>query len=306
MKHATTLARVVRSCALIAAIVFVSNVSAEEYNKSYTVEGRPNVRVDVDDSSVRVITSDTSKVEFHVTYEGFTIGIGGDLHVDSQQSGNQVTLTAHTKSHITIGINTRRLSTEVYMPKNADLQIDSSDGSIDVASVNGNITVQTKDGAVKATQLTGKIDLATSDGNVTVDTLKGQIRLHSGDGAISGGNLDGKCEASTTDGQIHLAGRFDTLSLKSSDGAVSANAASGSQMSSDWEIKSSDGSVDVALPKDLRANLDASTGDGRISVGLPVTVQGDMSKTHVQGTINGGGPVLRIRTSDGSIHVRPS
>ena len=306
MKYPFTLSRVIRSCVLIAAIGFAANVSAEEYSKSYIVEGRPNVRVDVDDSSVRVITSDTSKVEFHVTYEGFTLGIGGDLHVDSQQSGNQVTLTAHTKSHITIGVSTRRLSTEVYMPRNADLQIDSSDGSIDVSSVNGNVTVQTKDGAVKATQLTGKIDLATSDGNVTVDSLKGQIRLHSGDGTISGGGLDGKCEASTTDGQIHLAGRFDTLSLRSSDGAVSASAASGSQMSSGWEIKTTDGSVDVAVPKDLRANLDASTSDGRISVGLPVTVQGDMSKSHVQGTINGGGPVLLIHTSDGSIRVRAS
>jgi len=165
----------------------------------------------------------------------------------------------------------------------------SSDGSIDVTSVNGNITVHTNDGAVKAAQLAGKIDLATNDGTITVDALKGQIRLHSGDGTISGGSLDGKCEASTKDGQIHLAGRFDALNLRSSDGAVSASAASGSKMSTDWQIQTSDGSVEVALPTDLRANLDASTGDGHISIGLPVTVQGDLSKTHVQGTLNGGG-----------------
>jgi hypothetical protein len=75
-------------------------------------------------------------------------------------------------------------------------------------------------------------------------------------------------------------------------------------MSTDWEIQTSDGSVEVALPTDLRANLDASTGDGQISIGLPVMVQGDLSKTNVHGTLNGGGPVLRIHTGDGSIHVR--
>jgi DUF4097 and DUF4098 domain-containing protein YvlB len=304
MKYSSTLTRVVRPCALIAGILFASSVSAEEYYKSYAIEGRPSVHVDVDDSSVHVIASDTSQVEFRVTYEGLVIGVGGNLHVDSQQSGNQVTLTAHTKPHIIIGLSTRRLSTEVHMPRNADLQIDSSDGSIDVSSVNGNITVHTNDGAVKAAQLAGKIDLTTNDGSVTVDALKGEIRLHSGDGAISGGGLDGKCEASTKDGQIHLAGRFDALSLRSSDGAVSASAASGSRMSTGWEIQTSDGSVEVALPTDLRANLDASTGDGHISIGLPVTVQGDLSKTHVQGTLNGGGPVLRIHTGDGSIHLR--
>ena len=200
------------------------------------IRDSPNVHVDVDDSSVHVVASDASQVEFRVIYEGFTMGVGGDLHVDSQQSGNQVTLTAHTKPHVIIGFSTRRLRTEVHMPKNADLQIDSSDGSIDVTSVNGNITVHTNDGAVKATQLAGKIDLVTNDGSVTVDALKGEIRLHSGDGAISGGSLDGKCEASTKDGQIHLAGRFDALRLRSSDGAVSASAASGSRMSTDWEL----------------------------------------------------------------------
>jgi len=304
MKYFSILTRVARPCALIAGIVFASSVSAEEYYKSYAIQGRPNVHVDVDDSSVHVIASDTSQVEFRVTYEGFTIGLGGDLHVDSQQTGNQVTLTAHTKSHIVIGISTRRLITEVRMPKNADLQIDSSDGSIDVTSVNGNIRVHTNDGAVKAAQLSGRIDLATDDGRITVDALKGQILLHSGDGTISGDNLDGKCEASTKDGQIHLAGRFDALSLRSSDGAVSASATSGSQISSDWEIRTSEGSVEVALPTDLHANLDASSDDGHISIGLPVTVQGDLSKSHVKGTLNGGGPVLLIHTGDGSIRVR--
>jgi DUF4097 and DUF4098 domain-containing protein YvlB len=304
MRYFSILTEVARPCALFAGIVFASSVSAEEYYKSYAIEGRPSVRVDVDDSSVHVIATDTPQVEFRVTYEGFTIGLGGNLHVDSQQSGNQVTLTAHTKSHFVIGISTRRLTTEVHMPKNADLQIDSSDGSIDVTSVNGTIKVHTSDGAVKASQLAGRIDLATDDGRITVDALKGQIQLRSGDGTISGTDLDGKCEASTEDGQIHLAGRFDALSLKSSDGAVSARVASGSQISTDWEIRTSEGSVEVAVPTDLRANLDASSDDGHISIGLPVTVQGDLSKTHVKGTLNGGGPVLLIHTGDGSIRVR--
>ena len=93
MKYSSTLTRVVRPCALIAGIVFASSVSAAEYYKSYAIEGRPNVHVDVDDSSVNVIASDTSQVEFRVTYEGFMIGVGGDLHVDSQQSGNPVSYT---------------------------------------------------------------------------------------------------------------------------------------------------------------------------------------------------------------------
>jgi DUF4097 and DUF4098 domain-containing protein YvlB len=304
MKITSILDLTLRACAVIAGITFFSNASAAEYYKSYKLEGRPTVHVDVDDSSVRVVTSDIPMVEFRVTYDGFTVGIGGDLQVDSQQSGSDVTLTERTTSHITIGFTNRRIRTEVHMPKNADLQIESADGSIDVSSVNGNITVHTKDGAVKAAQLTGKINLATNDGRVAVEALKGQIQLQSDDGSISGTSLDGTFEASTKDGKIEVAGRFDALKLSSSDGSVSADIAAGSKLSADWGIRTSDGSIEVALPADLRATLDASTADGRISMGLPVTVQGELSKNHVHGTLNGGGPVLTIRTSDGSIRLR--
>jgi hypothetical protein len=74
-------------------------------------------------------------------------------------------------------------------------------------------------------------------------------------------------------------------------------------MASAWNIATKDGRVDVDIPKDLQANLDASTRDGHISLGLPVSMQGDIVKKTVHGAINGGGPLLYIHTGDGSIRL---
>lgn len=302
-----TLHRFAVPCALLLAVGLVSEARAEEYLKSYAVSGRPDVRIHVDDSTVHVVTSDTQQVEFHVTAEGFSaINIGGKLHVDSHQDGNQVELTVRVEHGVTIGINTRRLSTEVRMPRNADLQLETSDGRVDVSDLNGNISVHTSDGGVKVSKLSGAIDISSKDGAIAARSLSGTIKLHSGDGRIDGIQLDGKCEASTKDGRINVDGRFDSLDIKSGDGSVTASAGPGSQMSSTWSIATSDGSVEVAIPKDLKANLDASTRDGHISLGLPVSVEGDLGKSKVRGTLNGGGPTLYIHTGDGSIHLGAS
>jgi hypothetical protein len=275
--------------AALALAVFASqaNAKAEEYVKAYTVTGPASVHVKVDDSSVHVITSDTNQVEFRVTAEGFSaINIGDSkLHVDSQQNGNDVELTVRVAQHVTIGFSNRRLTTEVRMPKNADLQIDTSDGRVELADLKGNIAVHTSDGSIQASQLSGAVVLRTSDGKIEAT------------------QLDGKCDVSTSDGSIHLAGRFDSLNVKSGDGSVTVRAEAGSKMSSMWSVSSGDGAVILDVPKDIQANLDASTGDGHINLGLPVSIAGDLGKKTVHGTINGGGPTLFIHTSDGSIRL---
>lgn len=302
---AATVKRLGAPGAILLALGFASNAHAEEYLKSYTVTGRADVHVHVDDSSVHILTSDTHQIEFRVTSEGSaTINIGAKLRIDSQQNGNQVELTVLRKPGISIGFSDKRLRTEVRMPKDADLQVETADGSVNISSVNGNIAIKTTDGSVKAAELAGKIEVRTADGSINVETLAGESSLHSVDGAIGVAHVDGKCEASSADGSIHLAGRFDSLDIKSTDGGVVAKVAPGSTMASAWSIRTADGSVELALPQDFRANLDASTRAGHISLGLPVAVQGNIGKTEVRGTMNGGGPALAIHTSDGSIHIK--
>lgn len=297
------LTRIAVSCVMLAA-VFPLRVNAGEYIKSYSVAGRADVRVHTDDSSVRVITSDTAQVKFRVVSEGFAaVEIGGKLHVDSQQNGDRVELTVRMSPGVTLGVSNKRVSTEVYMPRTADLQLETRDGRVEIVSLSGNIAVHTADGAIKASQLSGTIDLRTADGGMSVDRLTGKLKLQSGDGAIGAVNLDGRCDVSSVDGSILLAGRFDSLDIKSGDGSVSARVAPGSRMSSAWSIRTGDGGVNLALPKDFHANLDARTRDGHITLRLPVAVQGNLDKSQVRGTMNGGGPALVIQTDDGSIRL---
>jgi hypothetical protein len=279
---------------------------AEDVVKSYTVTGRANVHVNTNDGSVRVTTGDNKQVEFRVEYTGFELG--KSLHVDSRQDGDRVELTARITGHwgFSWGNSSRGLHIEVRMPRDADLQVETGDGSVQADSINGTVNIHTGDGSVKANSLNGTIDLHTNDGSIAVDSLKGDIRLRTGDGSIEARDLDGKVDADTGDGHIRLVGRFDALNVKTGDGSVDTRVLPGSKMVSSWTIRTGDGSVDIVLPSDFQTNIDASTGDGHISLGIPVTVEGTFSNSQIHGKMNGGGQPLTIHTGDGSIRLSKS
>jgi hypothetical protein len=304
--RATTIRLGIACAALLTVAAIAPRAQAEDVVKSYTVTGRANVRVDTNDGSVRVTTGDNKQVEFHVEYHG--LELGKNLRVDSRQDGDKVELTARMTGHwgFSWGHNSRGLHIEVRMPRDADLQVETGDGSVQADSINGTVNIHTGDGSVKANSLNGTIDLHTNDGSISVDSLKGEIRLRTGDGSIEARDLDGKVEADSGDGHIRMVGRFDALNVKTGDGSVDTRVLAGSKMVSSWTIRTGDGSVDIVLPSDFQTNIDASTGDGHISLGIPVTVEGTFSNSQIHGKMNGGGQPLMIHTGDGSIRLSKS
>jgi DUF4097 and DUF4098 domain-containing protein YvlB len=304
LSNRNTAIRLGMACAALLTVAAAApQARAEDVVKSFTVSGRANVRVETNDGSVRVTTGDNKQVEFRVEYRGYELG--KNLHVDSKQDGDKVLLSARIMGHwgFSWGNNSRSLHIEVRMPREADLEVHTDDGSVQADSINGTVSVYTGDGSVKANTLNGAIDLHTKDGSITVDSLKGDIRLRTGDGSIEARDLDGKVEADSGDGHIRIVGRFDALSVKTGDGSVDTRVLNGSKMASSWTIRTGDGSVDLVLPADFQANIEATTGDGHISLGIPVTVEGTFSKSEIRGKMNGGGQQLLIHTGDGSIRL---
>ncbi len=293
--------------ALAAVAATAPAAQADEYNKSYTVTGRAQVHVDTNDGAVRVMTVPGSKsVEFHVEYQGLTLD--RNLRIESHQNGDSVELVARMTGHwgFSLGWNNRRLRIEVHMPREADLDIQTGDGSVETEALNGGLHVHTGDGSVRSDSVSGSVDIYTGDGSITLEGAKGDIRLRTGDGHIEAHQLDGKVEATSGDGHITLAGRFDQLTIKTGDGSINALASPGSKMGASWTIHTGDGSVDLSLPGDLQADIDASTHDGHISLGIPVTVEGTFSNSQIHGKMNGGGQVLSVHTGDGAIRLKKS
>lgn len=278
----------------LAALVFValaaaSPAHADDWAKTYKFSGRPNLRVTTNDGHVDLYASSDGQIDAHVTTTGWTIDRSGndrDVKITESQSGNEITLDVHVPTfHFSFGWNNRSVRIELRVPREADFDVETGDGSVTSQAFHGQLRI------------------STGDGNIDATGLKGDLRLHSGDGHIIASDLDGSLHADSGDGRLEIRGRFDALNLESGDGSVTAEAASGSKISSDWSLRSGDGSITLRLPDGLNADLDAHTGDGHIDLDFPVTVSGSISGTTIRGKIGAGGPPLLVRTGDGSIHI---
>lgn len=260
---------------------------ADEWSKTYKVTGRPNLHVETDDGDVNIVIGQANQIDARVTTDGLKIG-PSDVHIEEHQEGDNVTVSVKMPhfNFSFFGGHHRAVRVELSVPK--DLSLD----------------VHTGDGNVNSQAISGRIRIDTGDGQINVSGLKGDITMHSGDGNIQASNLDGTLSIDTGDGHLSVDGRFDSLNLRTGDGNIEARAASGSKVASSWRVHSGDGHINLWLPGDFSADLDAHTGDGKITLDLPIKVSGSLSHSSIHGMLNNGGGSVSISSGDGSIHLQ--
>jgi hypothetical protein len=258
---------------------------ADDWNKSYSVGAHPHLTVVTDDARVNVLVGPAGSIGIRVHTEGWKIGSGG-IAIREEQNGDEVRMEAREPHfQMDFSFHVRRVEIEVTVPKELALDVDTGDGSVTLAPVTGSVRVHTGDGSVEA------------------QGLHGDLSLVSGDGHIRARDLDGRLYAHTGDGSIEVNGRFTRLELSSGDGRIDATAGAGSRVNEDWDLHTGDGSIQLRVPHDLAADLEAETGDGSIDADMPVSVEGHFQKHHLSGHLNGGGAPIRLRSGDGSIRI---
>ncbi|MGA7915782.1 MAG: DUF4097 family beta strand repeat-containing protein [Candidatus Acidiferrales bacterium] len=260
---------------------------ADDWSKTYQVNGHSDVRVITSDGDVSVTGANQNQIDAHVTTQGWKIG-PNDVQIIESQNGNSVSIEVrvpHWNFSFFGGSHNRSVHVDLRVPQGLDLDVRTSDGN------------------VVAQGVSGKIQIDTGDGNVTANNVRGDIRMHTGDGHIEGHSFDGSLDADTGDGNLRIDGRFDALALKTGDGSIEAQVGTGSKVANGWNLHSGDGHITLRLPGDLNAYLDAHTGDGSITLDVPIQVSGSLSHSAVRGKLNAGGGTLAITSGDGSIHI---
>jgi DUF4097 and DUF4098 domain-containing protein YvlB len=179
------------------------------------------------------------------------------------------------------------VSLDADMPAKTNLALETSDGGVDITNITGKVDAKTSDGSVKAEDINGDVRLRTSDGGVTVNDIRGDnLELRTSDGSIRCRNVAAaRMECHTSDGGIEI-----ELAPEAPK-AINLNATT------------SDGSITLIAPPGLSATIEASTSDGSIHTNLPITVQGKIGKS-LHGTVGAGEGKITLRTNDGSITIR--
>jgi len=208
---------------------------------------------------------------------------------------------------------------------------------LSVITVNGSIRVEAWDGdeirvlariQVKgddAEETMGKVEILTDDGDIhaTGPKKKGWSRI-SGDrawrvsyriqvpagieldvkttnGAIAIHGVDGDIEFKTTNGGVKVIDAGGNVEGSTTNGGVYVGLDPGNWDGEMVDLETTNGGIEVELPDEIDARIEARTTNGGVRVAHPVTIE-KSSRTRLNGTIGDGGKVLlRAKTTNGGV-----
>ena len=128
------------------------------------------------------------------------------------------------------------------------------------------------------------------------------VEVSNTNGAILLSDVAGKHELDTTNGKIEVTRCAGSLEASTTNGSIQAELTSVVK-GQPLRFETTNGRIEVAVPANFAADVDAETTNGSIKTDLPITTR-SVDRNSLVGSINGGGTPLRMRTTNGGISIR--
>jgi len=276
------------------------------FDRTLQVTGPVDLEVLTHSGDVRVRAGSSGTVQIHgkiFVGDHWLLGHRDvDVHAIEQnppirQEGNNVHVDYVDYHNISIDY-------EITVPADTTVRTHSGSGDQTIEGTHGNVDVQTGSGDVKLASLQGEIRLQTGSGDVRAHEVSGSVKGGTGSGDVEIEEMGpGDIDLHTGSGNVTARGIQGSFHGETGSGDVTAE---GTQTGS-WDIRTGSGNVEVRIPSNAGFDADISTSSGSIDVGAPIemTVQGRVgeSRKQIHGKARGGGPLLRVRTGSGDIHI---
>ena len=175
---------------------------------------------------------------------------------------------------------------EVRVPRGLRIDVVAANGRICVAGLRSAVRCKSSNGTIRIDDVIGDISVATSNAKVKTHCTCGRLRARSSNGKIELEEHRGSVDASTSNGMIHC--ELDELGA---EGVI---------------LATSNGRISLDLPEEVDGDVDIRVDNGVIRTSRDVAgaASGEDRRGRVKGTLGRGGAPIRLRASNGTISVR--
>jgi hypothetical protein len=320
MRASTAIRIGTAACALFL-LLGSAAAAGSRIEKNLALEPGGSFTLDTSVGSVELVGTSSSGARIVITSKSDDIESRYDF--DFQESAGLVEVKVRKKGNKVFSWIGRSggMKFQIEVPRETDVNIDTSGGSISVEELDGATRLDTSGGSIAASRVRGDVHADTSGGSISVEGVEGDVLADTSGGGIEIHDVSGEVKADTSGGGIKMSGiggdivadtsgggiRIDEaggrVSAESSGGSVTVSFAQGN--GSGGELSTSGGGVKVLLDPAVNLDVDASASGGGVTLDLPMQVQGKISRSSVRGTLGGGGATLKLRASGGGIRIEP-
>jgi hypothetical protein len=275
----------------------------KDFQHSYGLKPDGRVTVEGFNGSIEVSGWDQDKVDISGTKYAPTPELLESLKIDIDSRGDAVHVRAIRPSSTRGNMGVKFA---IKVPRRAQLErVVSSNGNVRLLDAEGAAKVRTSNGSVRAQNLKGALDAQTSNGTIEVLQLAGNATLRTSNGRVRAEDVRGGIEAVTSNGSINVklekmdAGR--NIRLETSNGGVDLTLPR--DLRSNVRVTTSNSGITLHAPSGLNARVSARTTHGSATTDLEVKREGDSGKSRLEGTIGSGGSTIDLQTTNGSIRL---
>jgi DUF4097 and DUF4098 domain-containing protein YvlB len=266
---------------MAAALSQTESHSSVTFDRTLSVSGEAQLMVSTGSGNIHLTRTSASQIhihgQIHVNRDGSekqAREIAGDPPIE--QTGNVIRVGQHEEHWEGISIDY-----EIEAPAGTILGATSGSGNIVDEGVGRNAKLETGSGDTIVSSLQGAFIVKTGSGNIMAEqTGEGDVKAETGSGNIEIKDVHGTFHAQTGSGDIKATGT----------------------PSAPWTLETGSGNIDMWTDK-APLTLDASTGSGSVITDHEMLVQGSLDRHHLSGKLNGGGPMVRVQTGSGEIHL---
>ena len=173
---------------------------------------------------------------------------------------------------------------EIRTPRDTQVALSSTNGKINLQGLERSVRARSSNGSVSICEVNGDIDVTTANAKVACQCTHGHLRARSSNGKIEVGRHRGSLDASTSNGVIR----------------ASLEALAGSGVS----LTTSNGRIALELSDESDADVDIRVENGLIRNDLDMVDEGTDATGRVRGRLGKGGTPIRLRTSNGTVSLR--
>jgi DUF4097 and DUF4098 domain-containing protein YvlB len=173
---------------------------------------------------------------------------------------------------------------ELHVPRGTSVDVSVSNGKIAIESLHGHVRARSSNGSVTIDDVVGDIEVATSNAKVCCAETCGRLVARSSNGKIEVDEHRGSIDASTSNGLIRV----------SMDEVAKAGV----------QLATSNGRILLELPEEVDAEVDIRVDNGVIRNERTLCKASRETPGQVRGRLGSGGPLIKLRTSNGSISLR--
>ncbi len=222
----------------------------------------------------------------------------------------------------------------VYVPKQVNVDVDSSFGDIRVEGIDGQCVLENKNGEIKASDIGGDVDIDNSFGDIEVSDVRGKADIINRNGEITadkisgsavfeshfgditatqiGGDLkitnnNGRITASDISGKADLGNAFGDINLDKVNGGATVESKNGrieaEDVAGNVQIKNSFGDIYFKSASINDGDVYARTKFGNIDCEKSLQLNKEGQDTIAQGKLGTGQNRIELTTNNGNIDI---